>query len=165
MVGLPCFYFYFSYLFFFILKVSAYIVGRIYEDYQLLIATSICKIFINILQHFWSNTFCYSIWILSSLLCQWHCQKHVWPLCWHELNAKLCWFGLTMISISLFTNTLLYLSVTCLIVKLKFELFGKHKNINFFSQNIAQIIHKQFSSLMTKVKFYLLFNFTEKYYW
>ena len=70
-----------------------------------------------------------------------------------------------MISISLFTNTLLYLSVTCLIVKLKFELFGKHKNINFFSQNIAQIIHKQFSSLMTKVKFYLLFNFTEKYYW
>ena len=70
-----------------------------------------------------------------------------------------------MISISLFTNTLLYLSVTCLIVKLKFELFGKHKNIKFFSQNIAQIIHKQFSSLMTKVKFYLLFNFTEKYYW
>ena len=70
-----------------------------------------------------------------------------------------------MTSISLFTNTLLYLSVTCLIVKLKFELFGKHKNINFFPKNIAQIIHKQFSSLMTKVKFYLFFNFTGKYYW
>jgi len=61
-------------------------------------------------------------------------------------------------------NTLLYLSVTCLIVKLKFELFDKHMNINFFPQNIAQIIHKQFSSVMIKVKFYLLFNFTEKYY-
>ena len=70
-----------------------------------------------------------------------------------------------MTSMSLFTNTLLYLSVARLIVKLKFELFGKHKNINFFCQNIAQIIHKQFSSLMARVKFYLFLNFTGKCYW
>ena len=52
----------------------------------------------------------------------------------------------------MFTNTLLYLSLTCLIIKpkLRFELgfFTKQTNINKYFSSQTQVIYGQFSSFI-----------------
>ena len=66
----------------------------------------------------------------------------------------------------MFTNTLLYLSLTCLIIKpkLRFELgfFTKQTNINKYFSNQTQVIYGQFSSFINPPRAKTFFFFNEK---